>query len=131
MISIREEIREIETGKAARDNNVLKHAPHSPDVVRRPVPQCSALLTALSHAAVLAFGDRLRLPRCHLKFPYARLQVLANKWDRPYSREKAAFPAPWVRQAKFWPTVSRVDNVYGDRHLVTRLLEQLGEAATA
>ena len=48
------------------------------------------------------------------------LQVISDKWDRPYSREKAAFPAPWVREAKFWPTHSRIDNVYGDRHLVTR-----------
>jgi glycine dehydrogenase len=50
--------------------------------------------------------------------------VLADSWARPYSREAAAFPAPWVRAAKFWPTTSRVDNVYGDRHLVTRLGQQ-------
>jgi glycine dehydrogenase len=57
-------------------------------------------------------------------------QVLADKWERPYSRERAAFPAPWVRQAKFWPTVSRVDNVYGDRNLITRLQSE-PVAATA
>jgi glycine dehydrogenase len=45
--------------------------------------------------------------------------VLADKWERPYTRETAAFPAPWVRESKFWPTCARVDNVYGDRHLVT------------
>lgn len=46
--------------------------------------------------------------------------MLSDKWSRPYSRETAAFPAPWVRQlGKFWPTTARVDNVYGDRHLVT------------
>ncbi|KXZ51330.1 hypothetical protein GPECTOR_13g817 [Gonium pectorale] len=78
MISIREEIREIEHGKADKENNVLKHAPHAPSV------------------------------------------VLADKWERPYTRERAAYPAPWVRQAKFWPTVSRVDNVYGDRNLIVR-----------
>ena len=39
--------------------------------------------------------------------------VLAEKWDKPYSREAAAFPASWVRQSKFWPTCGRVDNVYG------------------
>lgn len=50
-----------------------------------------------------------------------RAQVLADKWDRPYSREQAAYPAPWLRDTKFWPTTSRVDNVYGDRNLVTRL----------
>lgn len=82
MISIRQEIREVEEGKADPNNNVLKHAPHT--------------------AAV----------------------VMADKWDRPYSRERAAFPAEWVRQAKFWPTVSRVDNVYGDRHLITKLQDE-------
>lgn len=44
--------------------------------------------------------------------------VVADKWDRPYSRELAAFPTPFVRASKFWPAVGRVDNVYGDRNLV-------------
>jgi len=44
--------------------------------------------------------------------------VCADEWDRPYTRELAAFPAPWTRAAKFWPAVGRVDNVYGDRHLI-------------
>eukprot|EP00952_Eustigmatos_sp_NYUAD-ZCMA_P001152 5097-Eustigmatos_ZCMA.PRE.1 len=44
--------------------------------------------------------------------------VLAADWSRPYSREVAAYPAPWVRTNKFWPTVGRIDNVHGDRHLV-------------
>ena len=53
--------------------------------------------------------------------PHCADVVLADVWDRPYGREKAAYPAPWVRAAKFWPTTSRVDNVYGDRHLQLRL----------
>jgi len=56
--------------------------------------------------------------------PHTAQVVLADGWSRPYSREAAAFPAPWVRAAKFWPTTSRVDNVYGDRHLITRLGQQ-------
>ncbi len=43
--------------------------------------------------------------------------VSADKWERPYPRERAAFPLPWVRDFKFWPPVSRIDNVYGDRNL--------------
>ena len=39
------------------------------------------------------------------------------RWERPYSREKAAFPLPWVKEHKFWPYVGRIDNVYGDRNL--------------
>ena len=47
------------------------------------------------------------------------VQVYADVWDKPYTRMTAAFPAPWVTPAhKFWPTVGRIDNVYGDRHLV-------------
>ncbi|BBJ00600.1 glycine dehydrogenase (aminomethyl-transferring) [Ferrigenium kumadai] len=50
--------------------------------------------------------------------PHTAKSVCANEWDRPYSREQAAFPLPWVRDNKFWPAVARVDNVYGDKHLV-------------
>ncbi|KAK9819612.1 hypothetical protein WJX72_000294 [[Myrmecia] bisecta] len=91
MISIREEIKDIEEGRADKKNNVLKNAPHAASV------------------------------------------VLGETWDRPYTREQAAFPAAWVRQAKFWPTVSRVDNVYGDRNLVATIPEDAVEplAATA
>ena len=42
--------------------------------------------------------------------------------DRSYSREQAAFPVEWVRERKFWPYVSRIDNVHGDRHLVCACL---------
>lgn len=51
--------------------------------------------------------------------PHPASVVMSEKWDRPYSRESAAFPAEWVRQSKFWPTTARIDNVYGDRNLVT------------
>ena len=49
--------------------------------------------------------------------------VVTDDWDRAYSRETAAFPLPYVKESKFWPTVSRVHNVYGDRNLVTKLGE--------
>jgi glycine dehydrogenase len=80
LIEIRNEIREIEEGKFPKDNNVLKHAPHT-----------AALITA-------------------------------DEWVRPYSRQKAAYPLPYVKEAKFWPSVSRVDNAYGDRNLVCSCL---------
>lgn len=76
MIRIREEIREIENGQADRENNLLKHAPHTQRV------------------------------------------LLSDEWDRPYSRERAAFPADWLRFNKYWPHVSRVNDAYGDRNLV-------------
>jgi glycine dehydrogenase len=43
---------------------------------------------------------------------------LAGEWPHPYSREQAVFPLPFVRATKFWPTVGRIDNPYGDRHLL-------------
>ena len=50
--------------------------------------------------------------------PHTAEAVTTTKWNRPYSREQAAFPAPWVRERKFWPAVGRIDDAYGDRHLV-------------
>jgi glycine dehydrogenase len=54
--------------------------------------------------------------------PHTAQTVSANMWNRPYSREQAAFPAPWSREHKFWPAVGRVDNVHGDRHVVCTCL---------
>jgi glycine dehydrogenase len=50
--------------------------------------------------------------------PHTAATVIATDWKHSYSREQAAFPAPWTRQYKFWPAVARIDNAYGDRHLV-------------
>jgi glycine dehydrogenase len=76
LISIREEIAEIETGVADQVDNVLKNAPHTVEMVTR------------------------------------------SEWSHSYSRERAAFPKPWVREAKFWPAVARINEVYGDRNLL-------------
>ncbi|TAG62607.1 MAG: hypothetical protein EAZ26_12250, partial [Runella slithyformis] len=48
--------------------------------------------------------------------------IIDTEWSRPYSREKAAFPMPYVRNGKFWPTVSRIDSAFGDRNLVCSCL---------
>ena len=58
-------------------------------------------------------------------------EVLGEEWNRPYTREQAAFPAEWVRQAKFWPSTGRVDNVYGDRHLIATLNEDVQPIAAS
>jgi len=76
LISIRNEIREIESGAADQEDNVLKNAPHT------------------AHS------------------------VVSDDWNHSYGREKAAYPLPWVREAKFWSSVARVDNAYGDRNLI-------------
>jgi glycine dehydrogenase len=50
--------------------------------------------------------------------PHTAAAVSINDWSHPYSREQAAYPLPWVRANKFWPSVGRIDNPYGDRNLV-------------
>ncbi len=50
--------------------------------------------------------------------PHTAKSVVSSDWNRPYSREQAAFPLPWVKENKFWPAVARVDNVYGDKNLI-------------
>ena len=50
--------------------------------------------------------------------PHTEQVVISDTWDRPYSREKAAYPLEWVRERKFFASVSRVDEAFGDRNLV-------------
>ena len=76
MISIRQEIRDVELGIADNKNNVLTNAPHT-----------------------LAM-------------------LMQNDWPFSYEREQAAFPLPYLRDNKFWPSVARIDNTYGDRNLI-------------
>ncbi len=78
---------------------------------------CEALIAIRAEIRAIEQGqaDPDNNPLKHAPHPAA--VVMSDRWDRPYSREQAAFPAPWVRQSKFWPAVSRIDNVYGDRNL--------------
>jgi glycine dehydrogenase len=80
LISIREEIREIEQGKLDRQDNPLKNAPRTAEA------------------------------------------VTAEEWQHASSRERAAFPAPWTKEHKFWPPIARVNDVHGDRNLVCACL---------
>jgi glycine dehydrogenase len=61
--------------------------------------------------------------------PHAAEVIMDDKWDRPYSREKAAFPLAWVKVYKFWPAVSRIDSAFGDRNLICTCppIESYGE----
>ena len=76
LLSIREEIRAIEEGKADKKDNALKNAPHT------------------------------------------QIEITADEWKHAYARSFAAFPLPYVRENKFWPSVGRVNNTYGDRNLI-------------
>jgi glycine dehydrogenase len=61
--------------------------------------------------------------------PHTAATVSASNWTHPYSREEAAFPLPFVRENKFWPSVGRIDNAYGDRNLFCSCppVETMGE----
>jgi glycine dehydrogenase len=48
--------------------------------------------------------------------------LMAETWDRPYSREKAAFPSKYTKLNKFWPSVARIDSAFGDRNLICSCL---------
>jgi glycine dehydrogenase len=79
---------------------------------------CEALIAIRGEIRAIEEG-RLKVEDSPLRHaPHTAAAVTAAEWTRPYSREQAAFPAPWVRDAKFWPSVARIDNTYGDRNLV-------------
>ena len=50
--------------------------------------------------------------------PHSMDAIIKTKWDHPYSRKEAVFPLPWVKRNKFWPSVRRIDDAFGDRNLI-------------
>ncbi|PLX13215.1 MAG: glycine dehydrogenase (aminomethyl-transferring) [Marinilabiliales bacterium] len=76
MESIHNEIEEVKNGQADKENNVLKNAPHTAEL------------------------------------------VISDNWDKPYKREKAAYPLAWIAENKFFPSVGRIDDAFGDRNLM-------------
>lgn len=79
---------------------------------------CDAMLAIRSEIDDIGSG-RVPIEDSPLRnAPHTMEDIMDDSWNRPYSRETGAYPAPWVRANKFWPTCGRVDNVYGDRNLV-------------
>jgi len=83
---------------------------------------CQALISILDEMKRIESGEWPRDNNPLKNAPHTATVVSSDKWDRPYGRELAAFPAPWLREHKFWPYVGRIDNVYGDRNLVCSCL---------
>ncbi len=79
---------------------------------------CDALISIREEIQAIEEGRADRSDNVLKNAPHTVHVVTADTWSHPYSREQAAFPAPWVREHKFWPPVARIDNAYGDRHLV-------------
>ena len=78
---------------------------------------CDAMISIHAEMEAIAGGKQDRQNNLLKNAPHTARQIASDKWDRSYSREQAAFPAPWTHEHKFWPAVARIDNVYGDRNL--------------
>jgi glycine dehydrogenase len=78
---------------------------------------CDAMIAIRGEIAEVERGEADRRDNLLKRAPHTA-DLLLGGWDRPYPKERAFFPAPWVREDKFWPPVGRVDNAHGDRNLV-------------
>jgi glycine dehydrogenase len=78
---------------------------------------CEAMIAIRAEIRAVAEGGLPRDDNPLKNAPHSTALLLAGEWKHPYSREQAAFPLPWVRAAKYWPPVARVDQVYGDRNV--------------
>jgi glycine dehydrogenase len=79
---------------------------------------CEAMASIHAEMQAIEAGQMDRQNNPLKNAPHTAEALIVDKWNRPYSREQAAYPAPWTREHKFWPAVGRVDNVYGDRNLI-------------
>lgn len=79
---------------------------------------CDAMISIHAEMKSIEGGSADRRNNLLKNAPHTAESVVSEQWNRPYSREEAAYPAPWTREHKFWPAVGRIDNVHGDRNLV-------------
>jgi glycine dehydrogenase len=79
---------------------------------------CDALIAIRAEIEEVITGKADAKDNVLKNAPHTASVVAGDEWTHPYSREKAAFPLPWVRAHKFWPPVGRIDNPHGDRNLM-------------
>jgi len=79
---------------------------------------CDAMIAIRHEIMEVINGEYSKEDNMLVNAPHTSLEATADEWKHSYSRQKAVFPAPWVAENKFWPSVKRVDNAYGDRNLV-------------
>jgi glycine dehydrogenase len=79
---------------------------------------CDAMIAIYKESEAIANGEIDAVNNSLKNAPHTAESLLCGEWKRPYSREQAAYPAPWTKVHKFWPAVGRIDNAYGDRNLV-------------
>ncbi|MCO5121801.1 MAG: aminomethyl-transferring glycine dehydrogenase [Burkholderiaceae bacterium] len=78
---------------------------------------CDAMIAIAGEIAAIGRGELDREDNPLRQAPHTATEIV-GQWQHPYSREQAAYPLPWIREAKFWPSVKRIDNAAGDRQLV-------------
>jgi glycine dehydrogenase len=79
---------------------------------------CEAMIGIREEIAAIESGKADRANNVLKGAPHTAEVLTADAWDRPYSRQHAAYPLPWVHARKFWPSVGRLNHVYGDKNLV-------------
>ncbi|MCZ6555914.1 MAG: aminomethyl-transferring glycine dehydrogenase [Candidatus Dadabacteria bacterium] len=79
---------------------------------------CEALIYIYKEIREVADGTADRENNVLKCAPHTAKEIASDKWNHPYSRKKAVYPLPYLKENKFWPPVSRIDNPYGDRNLV-------------
>jgi glycine dehydrogenase len=79
---------------------------------------CDAMIAIREEARAVERGAIDKLDNPLKNAPHTMAMVMASEWKHPYSREQAAFPAPWTREHKFWPRVARIEQAYGDKNLI-------------
>jgi len=79
---------------------------------------CDALISIRKEIKDIEEGRADRTDNVLKNAPHTAAALISDSWSHKYPREQAAYPAPWLRENKFWPVVGRIDNPYGDRNLM-------------
>ncbi|MBS1772828.1 MAG: aminomethyl-transferring glycine dehydrogenase [Bacteroidetes bacterium] len=79
---------------------------------------CDALLGIRAEIRAIEEGKADKKDNVLKHAPHTQFVITADEWNRPYGRHQAAYPLPWVKNNKFWPSIGRINNTYGDRNLV-------------
>lgn len=83
---------------------------------------CDVMISIRKEIAEIENGTALRENNVLVNSPHTAIELAADQWPYPYSRAKAVYPLEFLKQNKFWPSVKRIDNAYGDRHLICTCL---------
>lgn len=83
---------------------------------------CEAMILIRGEIRQIEAGKADRRDNVLKNAPHTADMVASDRWSHPYTREHAAFPAPWSLERKYWPSVGRIDSAYGDRNFVCSCL---------